>query len=74
MVKQQRHTGMGGLIGFVIGFIFDMFIAVRYNPGCQTTKLQEFLGITPFCTELYFLGIWFAIVGGFIGYFIKTKK
>jgi hypothetical protein len=71
--KEQRYTVPLATIGLLIGFVLDIIIGFNYNSGCQTTALQRFLGITPICIKLYFLGIWFAIIGGIIGHFIKTK-
>ena len=74
MKKNKRYTGIGIFIGLIVGALFDLVIAIKYNYGCQSSQLQEFLGIHPLCVKMYALGIWFAIIGGIIGYSVKTNS
>jgi len=70
----NRYWKSGLTWGFIIGLILDVCLLFRYNMDCQYSKIQQIVGITPYCERIYFLFFWFAIIGGIIGYFIKKKN
>jgi hypothetical protein len=63
----MKPTIYGTIIGFVIGAFADLFMALKYNIGCQSSQLQQILGIHPICIRMYAFAMWFAIMGGLIG-------
>lgn len=74
MKKNKNYVGQGILAGFISGLIFDLIHYIKTIPDiCTQTPFQKFLGFE--CVRmgnLYFMAIWLAIIGGYLGY--KWKK
>ena len=74
MAKTKRYTGEGVLTGFISGSIIDIVQAIlRPVTPCSPDLVVgrvfcESLGVA---RNLWFIGIILAILGGFIGHYIK---